>query len=133
MKELAMLARVNDRGRNEYIQRRLIWKITDEQLDRLRNLLVEIRENHGEGFDNFYPKPELFGSEGEVTFEGRELQGEYSDEPKEDEAVPRECVSLMDYLTDYKGEKHDRYSIDMSFVAYDEEGKEIVFPGFWHF
>lgn len=134
MKELAFIARVDDRERNEYIRKRLIMKVTDDQLERLKALLAEIWKNKIDDEGHFNIKPELFGADGQVTFEDRELQGQFSDEPEEDELVYRNNVSLMDYLTDYKGERHDRYSIAMDFTAYDEDGKQVEsFPGFSNF
>ena len=129
MKELAIITRVDDRERNEYIQRRLVWKITDEQMTRLSELLEEIRENEG---NHDYPKPELFGADGEVTFEGRELEGMYAQEPTREDEVYRNNVSLMDYLIDWKGERHDRYAIVNGIACYDENGK-LVQQGFGGF
>lgn len=130
MKELAFITRVDDRERNEYIQRRIVWKVTEDQLKRLGDLLEEIRNNEGNGA---FPKLELFGAEGEVTFKDREWEGQYDTEPKEDEEVFRNNVSLMDYLVDYKGIKHDRYAIVNGVVAYEEDGEMVQnFPGFYN-
>lgn len=134
MKELAIETRVDDRERNEYIRRRLIIKLTEDQFNRLNDLLKEIWENKPDGRSNNYPKPELFGAQGEVTFKDREWEGQYADEPAEDDEIYRNNVSLMDYLIDYKGEKHDRFNIVNALTVYDEDGKEVPsFCGFYNF
>lgn len=138
MKQLAFITRVDDRERNEYIQRRLTMQLTDDQYERLNSLMAEIWDNRCErnGKENVrnFPHPEWFGAEGSVTFTDRELEGDGWEEPKEDEPVCRNKVSLMDYLLDWKGKKHDRFNIANGFTVIDEDGNEVeTFRGFFNF